>query len=113
MTSHATGERTVTITAYDVESESSGPVFSKRTMINPGEEQTYQEVATEPGRYRVVVETESLLRRVDGNDRAVWHLVTIGGPLRRANRSETTGFDVRVRLNRTRQISSIDGVVIG
>jgi hypothetical protein len=60
VTSHATGERTVTITAYDVESESSGPVFSKRTMINPGEVQTYQEVATEPGRYRVVVETESL-----------------------------------------------------
>lgn len=60
VTSHATGERTVTIAAYDIESESSEPVFSRRTTIRPSEAQTYRKVATEPRRYRVVVETESL-----------------------------------------------------
>ena len=60
MTSHATGERPISIAAFDVESESSEPVFSRRTTIRPGGERTYREVATESGRYRVVVETESL-----------------------------------------------------
>ncbi|WP_142859124.1 hypothetical protein [Salinigranum halophilum] len=60
MTSHATGERTVSIASDDVESESSEPVFSRRTTIRPGEEQRFPNVATDPGRYRVVVETDSL-----------------------------------------------------
>jgi hypothetical protein len=60
LTSHATGERTVSIAAYAVESESSEPVFSQRTKIRPGDEQTFPNVATEPGGYRVVVETGSL-----------------------------------------------------
>ncbi|WP_372910699.1 hypothetical protein [Salinigranum sp.] len=60
VTNHATGKRTISIAAYDVESESAEPVFSQRTMMRPGEERTYREVATEPGRHRVVVEMESL-----------------------------------------------------
>ncbi len=60
VTSHATDERTISIAASDVENESAEPVFSRRTTIRPGEEQTFREVATEPGRSRVVVETESL-----------------------------------------------------
>ena len=60
VTSHATGERTISIAAYNVENESAESVFSRRTSIRSSEKQTFREVATEPGRYRVVVETESL-----------------------------------------------------
>ena len=60
VTSHATGEQSVSIASDDVKSESSEPVFSRRTTIRPGEEQRFPNVATDPGRYRVVVETDSL-----------------------------------------------------